>query len=236
VSVVHLKQVIMAFKHAPISFLVLLLALASAVLGNPGCNRRDKVVSKLLASKTAASSYCSSYLSIPEVTITAPTVTTTVFITTTSASTVTPLTTTQPPGPLATYLSQFRPRRISSACSCLSIPESTTTLTPTTTFSLCTASPSPTAVSLSAYCYGDVAYCAAGSGGSPIILRCTSGNTLQPGNCDDNLGEPVNGALCIQSGPLAGNAVCSAVGSPMPVLPTPTGGIAQPCCKSGLLC
>jgi len=106
--------------------------------------------------------------------------------------------------------------RISSACSCL-----------TTTTAPCTpthGAPNPTA---SAYgpCVGSEAYCVDGSAGSNIILRCNEGatpNTLNPGNCNDNLDEPPNGALCLESSPTAGDAVCWAIGSQCPVFPVTT--------------
>ena len=69
-------------------------------------------------------------------------------------------------------------------------------------------------------CYGNVAYCIENS---PIILRC-EGPYLRPGNCD-NTDEPPFG---IESSPNAGNAVCSAIGSPIPGFLTPTGGLGYP--------
>jgi len=58
-------------------------------------------------------------------------------------------------------------------------------------------------------CTGSVAYCVA----SNIILRCTNGY-LQAGNCNDNLGEPPLGALCVDSAPPpGGSATCVAITS-----------------------
>src|SRR6202044_1318038 len=79
-----------------------------------------------------------------------------------------------------------------------------------------TSSTATATIAPSAACTGTVAYCVGGSGGSDIILRC-SDNILQPGNCDDNLGEPPLGALCIDTAPPpGGSATCSAISSPTP--------------------
>lgn len=73
------------------------------------------------------------------------------------------------------------------------------------------------------FCYGNVAYCAT----NEVILQCipsTNGsNFLQPGTCYDILNNPVSGALCAQSGPNSGDAVCFVNGNP-PVFFSASGG------------
>jgi hypothetical protein len=73
------------------------------------------------------------------------------------------------------------------------------------------------------FCYGNVAYCAT----NEVILQCipnTNGsNFLQPGTCYDILNNPLAGALCAQSGPHSGDAVCFVNGQP-PTFPTVSGG------------
>jgi len=73
------------------------------------------------------------------------------------------------------------------------------------------------------FCYGNVAYCQT----DQVILQCilsTNGsNFLQPGVCYDILNNPLSGALCAQSSPDFGDAVCFANGQP-PVFGTPSGG------------
>ena len=75
------------------------------------------------------------------------------------------------------------------------------------------------------FCYGNVAYCA----NNEVILQCTlstnGSSFLQPGTCYDMLNNPLSGALCAQSGPSVGDAVCFVNGEP-PTFPTPSGGTA----------
>jgi len=100
----------------------------------------------------------------------------------------------------------------------------TSTTTTAAAFTPTPGPPNPTAVPFGP-CVGNVAYCASGSDQSPIILRCGEGTSgiLQPGNCDDNLDEPPLGALCLETSPTAGDAVCWAIGSPAPVFPSVSG-------------
>src|SRR5437588_469206 len=64
--------------------------------------------------------------------------------------------------------------------------------------------------SLGSACTGSVNYCAGTSGSTNIILRCIDGKVIA-GNCNDNLGEPPNGAVCIESSPSSGDAECKAL-------------------------
>jgi hypothetical protein len=100
----------------------------------------------------------------------------------------------------------------SASCSAVTAPSSTT------------SSAAPT-ISPGAPCSGSVSYCA----GGPIILRCSGGNTLYAGNCNDNLNEPPLGAVCVDAAPSpGGSASCSAV-----TAPTSTGAAASGSASGG---
>ena len=90
-----------------------------------------------------------------------------------------------------------------ATCSVIGSSETTSSSSVSTTSSSSVTVPLP-----SASCSGDVQYCAGEN--TNIILRCEDG-VIIPGNCNDNTGEPTQGALCNSYAP--SHATCSVVGS-----------------------
>ncbi|MCJ1473695.1 hypothetical protein MMC13_002346 [Lambiella insularis] len=96
------------------------------------CNH-DNVLRALLGHSASASPFCSTYLNIPTATVYAPGITPTPVTSTYTSYITTVLYPSQySPYILPTYLYSYpTPSLISSACSCLSVPETTTTITTT---------------------------------------------------------------------------------------------------------
>ena len=90
-----------------------------------------------------------------------------------------------------------------ATCSVIGSSETTSSSSVSTTSPSSVTVPTP-----SASCSGDVQYCAGEN--TNIILRCYDG-VIVPGNCNDNTGEPTQGALCDSYAP--SYATCSIIGS-----------------------